>query len=137
MSQITTFIYLAEDDVPKLGFWSKPQPRWFRSPECKFYEYLRDNQIRESVFDAADGVYVALVFAWLEHKDVSWEMDPDPVILTVRRNMGGDGSYLLLFKTPDENLDWFDRRAFDRARIYVADRISEIGENESLLITIG
>jgi hypothetical protein len=87
-------------------------------------------------------------------------MDPDPVILTVRRNMGGDGSYLLLFhedrrlseilgvspsdmevpallKTPDENLDWFDRRAFDRARIYVADRISEIGENESLLITIG
>src|SRR5688572_11196167 len=89
MSQIASFAYLRESDVPFLGFWSKPKQRLFRKPESKFNELLRQHTLRERVFKTADGVYVALVFAWLELNEQSLVTGADPVIETVRRRVSG------------------------------------------------
>jgi hypothetical protein len=69
MSQIASFTVLKASDVSHLGFWSKPKPRLFRKPECRFNELLRPHVLKEQVFREADGAYVALVFAWLESLD--------------------------------------------------------------------
>ena len=141
-----------------LGFWSKPKPRLFRSPESKFQDYLCEKKLRDLVFGASDGVYVALVFAWLQHLDASFGKGADPVIETVRSNVGGSHWLLLhddrrwlnvisaspsedtmsfFLKTIRDASSWFERSSFDLARKYVADRISEIAVNESLLVSVG
>jgi hypothetical protein len=158
MSQIGSFTYLAATHVPMLGFWSKPKPRLFRSPESKFQDYLCEKKLRDFTFGAADGVYVALVFAWLQHSDSSFGKGVDPVIETVRRNVGGshwlllhddrrwlnvisaspsDESLSVFLKNTGDASSWFERSNFDLARKYVADRIAEIAVNESLLVSVG
>ena len=159
MSQIASFTVLKASDVPRLGFWSKPKPRLFRKPECRFEELLKPYVLREQVFEEADGSYVALTFAWLESLDKSFSKEADPVIGTVRKNLGGshwllkfaDQRLLALCSKPFaesertsfmgkfgvENEGEVDWDSVDAARLFLCDRLSELKPDEALLIAIG
>ena len=158
MSQIASFVYLKEADVPFLGFWSKPKARLFRKPESKFNELLRQHTLRESIFKSADGVYVALVFAWLELEDREFAGRADPVLNTLRRRISGshwlvkssDPQPLFRTTAPLHESDWasflgkihVDERnygwsSFETARGFVVERLSELQTGEALLISVG
>jgi hypothetical protein len=158
MSQLASFTYLKIEHVSMLGFWSKPKPRLFRSSESKFEDYLNEKQLRHFIFKSADGVYVALVFAWLHSLDSSLMHDPDPVIETVRRNVGGSHwllmhssqkslkllsietsteSFTAWRKNMGEKLSWNEHDAFESARKYLIDKIADIALNEALLVSVG
>jgi len=158
MSQIASFTYLRESDIPFLGFWAKPKLRLFRKPVSKFDEMLRKHAIREFVFGAADGVYVAFVFAWFELKGCWSASEEDPVIHTVRRWIEGShwlvecrhrqkilsisGSlpqsewplFLQKIGAKESDYDW---RFFDAAAHFVHDRVSELQVGEALLVSVG
>jgi hypothetical protein len=158
MSQIASFTYLKESDVPFLGFWSKPKSRLFHKAESKFTELLRQHALREAVLEAADGVYVALVFAWLE-KNGGWlDGEADPVLHTVRKQVGGShwlaksgdvqrvlsikeqlsqsewSSFLQKINGNEANCDW---HSFDTVIRFVRERLCEVKSGEALLISIG
>ena len=159
MSQIASFTVLRASDVPHLGFWSKPKPRLFRKPESKFEELLRPHVLRENTFGEADGVYVALVCAWIDSLAGSFSKQADPVIDSVRKNLAGshwllkfaDQRLLALLDTPCSESDWrtfqrkidiedaseFDRGTFDGARVFVRERLSELKPDEAMLVSIG
>jgi hypothetical protein len=159
MSQIASFTVLKTSDVPHLGFWSKPKPRLFRKPRSMFEELLRPHVLRERIFDEADAVHVALVFAWIDSLDGNLSKEADPVIDSVRTHVGGshwlmtsaDQRLLALIDRPITETEWaallrkidvqasdaFDRGAFDAARICVVDRLSELQPNEAMLVSIG
>lgn len=158
MSQIASFTYLKESDVPFLGFWSKPKPRFFRKPESKFVEWLQQHTLRESIFEAADGVYVALVFAWLELEGEWIDSEADPVLHTVRKHVGGshwlvkpnDLRSTFLIKQPLSENDWpsflgkigddkdyYHWPCFDVARHFVTERLLELQTGEAMLVSVG
>jgi hypothetical protein len=159
MSQIASFTFLNAADVPHLGFWSKPKPRLFRKPECKFDELIRPHILREQLFEESDGIYVALVFVWLETLDKKFSKEADPVIGTVRKNLGGshwllkfaDQRLITLISKPLAESDWptflsrvdigsggeFEWNSFDVARLFLRDRLSELQPTEAMLISIG
>lgn len=159
MSQIASFTVLNVSDVPNLGFWSKPKPRLFRKPESRFDELLRPHVLREQVFEEADGVYIGLVFAWLESLDNRLAKEADPVIGSVRKNLGGshwlmefpDRRLVTLISKPLAQTEWltflhkinsecgsaFDWNSFDIARLFLLDQLSELKPTEALLISIG
>jgi hypothetical protein len=159
MSQIASFTVLKTSDVPHLGYWSKPKPRLFRKPRSMFEELLRPHVLRERIFDEADAVHVALVFAWIDSLDENFSKEADPVIDSVRTHVGGshwlmktaDQRLLALIDSPltetewaallrkidGENPDAFDRGGFDAARIFVFDRLSELEPKEAMLVSIG
>ena len=158
MSQIASFTYLKESDVPFLGFWSKPKPRFFRKPENKFTELLRQHTLRESVLESVDGVYVALAFAWLELTDRRFKTEADPVLKTLRRQVGGSHwlmkfndvrgvsllkeslpqsdwpSFLHRIGVDEENYAW---PSFEAARHFVFERLSDLKSGEALLVSVG
>jgi hypothetical protein len=159
MSQIASFTYLKASDVPFLGFWSKPKPRWFGRAENKFSEYLEPHTLREFIFSETDGVYVAFVFAWLELQDKNFARYANPVISSLLQNLGG-AHWLVQFADrrlaaaldnplpesqwpsllreiealPDVDFEW---ESFDISRSYVRDRILEVQDAEALLISVG
>ena len=159
MGQIATFIVFQASAVPHLGFFTKPKPRLFRRPECMFDELLRPHALHEHIFEAADAVYVALVFAWIDFIDQTFSMEADPVVGSVRKNLGGshwllkfaDQRLLPLFCKPILERDWpafllrigidycseYDLIIFDTARLFVRDRLSELKPGEAMLISIG
>ncbi|MBK8038327.1 MAG: hypothetical protein IPK22_14530 [Verrucomicrobiaceae bacterium] len=159
MSQIASFTVLKVSDVPHLGFWSKPKPRLFRKPESRFDELLRPHILRAQVFGEADGVYVALVFAWLESLDKRFSKEAAPVIGSVRKNLGGshwlmefaDRRLVPMISKPLVESEWttflskidtssgrqFAWNSFDEARLFVRDQLSELKPTEALLISIG
>lgn len=159
MGQIATFIVFQASAVPHLGFFTKPKPRLFRRPECMFDELLRPHVLHEHIFEAADAVYVALVFAWIDFIDQTFSMEADPVVGSVRKNLGGshrllkfaDQRLLPLFCKPILERDWpafllrigidycseYDLIIFDTARLFVRDRLSELKPGEAMLISIG
>ena len=159
MSQIASFTVLKTSDVPHRGYWSKPKPRLFRKPRSMFEELLRPHVLRERIFDEADAVHVALVFAWIDSLDENFSKEADPVIDSVRTHVGGshwlmktaDQRLLALIDSPltetewaallrkidGENPDAFDRGGFDAARICVFDRLSELEPKEAMLVSIG
>ena len=157
MSQIASFTYLNVSDVPLLGFWSKPKPRLFRKPENKFPEFLKQHALRESIFEC-DGIYVALVFAWIEVQDLNFAKDADPVINSVRKHVEGshwlvtsaNSSFLTVLDKPLKQSDWpiflrnigcdaehFDWTCFEEAKRYVRERISDLKFSEALLVSVG
>lgn len=159
MGQIATFIVFQASAVPHLGFFTKPKPRLFRRPECMFDELLRPHVLHEHIFEVADAVYVALVFAWIDFIDQTFSMEADPVVGSVRKNLGGshwllkfaDQRLLPLFCKPILERDWpafllrigidycseYDLIIFDTARLFVRDRLSELKPGEAMLISIG
>lgn len=159
MSQIASCTVLKVSDVPHLGFWSKPKPRLFRKSENRFDELLKPHVIREHLFEDSDGVYVALVFVWLESLDTRFSKEADPVIGTVRKNLGGshwlmefaDRRLVALLSKPLVEIEWptflgkngiaseivYEWKSFDAARLFVHDRLSELKPDEALLISIG
>ena len=158
MSQIASFTFLRASDVSFLGFWSKPKPRLFRKPIGQFSDFLRQHALREMMFDGADGVYVALVFAWLEtiHRAAHEE---DPVIRTVRKNIGGShwlikhpSSYTAAKTTQHfqpEDLQTIATKfgietefQLEMTSVYLAlsfveERLAEVTTEEALLVSIG
>jgi hypothetical protein len=124
-----------------------------------FEELLRPHVLRERIFDEADAVHVALVFAWIDSLDENFSKEADPVIDSVRTHVGGshwlmktaDQRLLALIDSPltetewaallrkidGENPDAFDRGGFDAARIFVFDRLSELEPKEAMLVSIG
>lgn len=158
MSQIASFTYLKESDVPFLGFWSKPKARLFRRPVSRFDEFLRQHTLRKSIFEAADGVYVAFAFAWFEMKGWWSASEEDPVIETVRRHLEGS-HWLVEFRHQQKILplretfsqrEWpslllkvgvneadFERDAFEVALHFVLERFAELKVGEALLVSIG
>ena len=124
-----------------------------------FDELLRPHVLHEHVFEAADAVYVALVFAWIDFIDQTLAMEADPVVGSVRKNLGGshwllkfaDQRLLPLFCKPILERDWpafllrigidycseYDLIIFDTARLFVRDRLSELKPGEAMLISIG
>jgi hypothetical protein len=124
-----------------------------------FDELLRPHVLHEHVFEAADAVYVALVFAWIDFIDQTFSMEADPVVGSVRKNLGGshwllkfaDQRLLPLFCKPILERDWpafllrigidycseYDLIIFDTARLFVRDRLSELKPGEAMLISIG
>jgi len=159
MSQIASFTYLKAFDVPHLGFWSKPKPRLFRKPECKFDELLRPHVLREQLFEEADGVYVALVFVWLKTVDQRFSWEADPIIDSVRKNIGGshwlmkfaDQRLIQVFHNPLAEIEWrtfltkmnieseseFDWKSFNVTAVFVRDRLSDLKPSEALLTSTG
>lgn len=158
MSQIASFTYLKQSDVPLLGFWSKPKRRLFRKPESKFDEMVRQHTVRESIFEAADGVYVAFVFAWLELKGWWVASEEDPVIHTVRRQVGGSHwlvefrhrQNILSIREPLPQSEWpcflqkiganeseYDWHSFDKARRFVLEKLCELKTEECLIVSVG
>lgn len=159
MSQIASFTVVKASDVPHLGFWSKPKPRLFRKPRSMFEELLRPHVLRQQIFDQADAVHVALVFAWIDSLDGSFAKQADPVIDSVRKHLGGShwlmtsadrrllslsdsplsetGWAVLLRRIDGDDPDPFDRGAFDAARSFVFDRLSELQPGEAMLVSIG
>lgn len=159
MSQIASFTYLKQTDVPFLGFWSKPKPRLFRAPVNQFPQLLQQHALKEHVFDKADGVYVGLVLAWMELEDREFQDDKDPVIRTMQKNLGGshwilkwEHRRLLPLLATDissgawskvcslaapEQPEMFDESQFHLAQSEVHQRLSEIAEGEALLVAVG
>lgn len=159
MSQIASFTVLKESEASNLGFWSKPKPRLFRKPVNMFEELLRPHVLREQSFGGGDGVYVALVFAWIDTLDAEFAAEADPVIHSVRKNLGGshwlmktaDMRLVGMLDTPLAESEWptflrkigveddseFERGAFETARLFVRDRLSELKPNEAVLVSIG
>jgi hypothetical protein len=159
MSQIASFTVLKASDVPHLGFWSKPKPRLFRKPENMFDALLRPHVLREQIFGEADGAYVALVFAWIDSLDKGFSERTDTVVDTLRKNLGGSHWLLksaevrlvALLGKPLADSEWptflrridvengssFEWSAFETARLFVRDRLSELKPNEAMLVAIG
>ncbi len=158
MSQIASFTYIRESDVPFLGFWSKPQRRLFGKAEDKFGEYLTLHKTGEVIFKDCDGVYVALVLAFLQLKEPSIEDGADPVIQTVRKQVSGShwllnanaairvapisepitqSSWVPFLQSLGCNASEFSLDFFDRARGFVVGRILDIKPGEALLISVG
>ena len=158
MSEIASFTYLRAADVPFLGLWSKPQPRFFRKPICKFSEFLQEHALRELIFDGTDGVYISLVFAWLETSHRAADKE-DPVIRTVRKNIGGchwlikhtspyvaamaahhfQPEALISFSTEQGPETGFnpETSSLNLALSYVEQRLSEITAAQALLVSVG
>lgn len=159
MSQIAVFTFTKASDVPHFGFWSKPKPRLFRRAECKFDEFLKERAKRQESFTGGDGVYVALVFAWIEAQDKSFSEEADPVIETVRKNVSGshwlpkfpDQRLRLLIEKPMAETEWipflsslgieeiegYRLNLFNEARRFVHEKFSELKEDEALLVSVG
>lgn len=159
MSQIASFTVLKASHVPQLGFWSKPKPRLFRKPVNMFDELLRPHVLREQSFGDADGVYVALVFAWIDSLDAKLSEEADPVVHEVRKNLGGshwlltsaDMRLVGMLGKPLAESEWpeflrkigveddseFEWGAFETARLFVRDRLSELKPDEAMLVSIG
>ena len=158
MSEIASFTYIKAFDATFLGAWSKPKPRWFRFPENRFNEFMSAHLLRKLVFEETDGCYVSFVFEWLgTHKEVR-EAEVDPVIHFVRYNLGGDQwllhhadkQFATLLDRTMERTEWeaflkkmkaspdflSGKESFDTARVFVRDRISEIGQSEALLVSV-
>jgi len=159
MGQIASFLVLQASAVSHLGFFSKPKLRLFRRPECMFNELLRPHVLHEYIFDAGDAAYIALVFAWIDFIDQTFSREADPVVGSVRKNLGGshwllkftDQRLLPLLCKPILERDWpaflmrigidycseYDLITFDTARLFVHDRLSELKPSEAMLISIG
>lgn len=159
MSQIASFVVLKASTVPDLAIFSKPKPRLFRRPDCMFSALLRPHVLQEFIFDAADGVYVALVFAWIDLRDKTFSRESDPVIDCVRKNLGGchwllkfaDQRLLPLLCNPINEVEWpaflvqigcdncstYDLSIFSEARLFVHNRLSELGPTDAMLVSIG
>jgi len=158
MSQLASFMFLRDSDVPFLGFWSKPKPRWFRSPENLFDQYLKPRVLREYVCDE-DGLYVALCFGWIAREDRAFERNQDPVAQTLNRNLGGaqwivrpddrrffgnvrNGVSPSLWQelvhtlAPDLDAE-LNPEAFERASRYVVAKVDELNDREALLVSVG
>lgn len=156
MGLIASFTVIKETDVPFLGVWSKLRRGFFR-PKYRFYELLKEHTLREAVFEAADGYYVALVFGWLDLNRDEFERDMAPFIDTVRRHMGG--SYWLItssnlaatsfLKEPMPESQWpeFLRmisetegelrlELFEEARQFAVQQISELRPGEALFVSV-
>ncbi len=159
MSILASFTFLKASDVPHLGFWSKPKPRWFRAPENKFSELLRQHTLREVIFDGSDGIYVAFVFAWVELQDDRFGRYVNPVIGSLMKYIGGS-HWILQFKDQrisgliEESFpecEWraflnkieaskgvdFEWASFEAARCFVHARILELGPDEAILVSVG
>ncbi len=159
MGQLASFTYIRTKDAPFLGFWSKPKPRWFRRPENKFDEYLRQHALRESVFQDADGYYIALIFGWIEFQDKKCARRYEhPLTESLQKNLGGahwliafEDRQLSLFDDMLPESEWsaflarigegpqadFEWESFDLSRRYVHDRFAELQNGETLLVSVG
>ena len=159
MSQIAVFTSLRAKDVPFLGFWSKPKLRFFRRPESKFDEFLERNALRQVTYTSSDGVYVALVFAWIDQRDVTFSRDANIIIETVRKHVSG--SHWLVRAEPGRLLpvigagmtdgDWcsflgtlgvdssegYRLDLFESARRFVHEQLSAMQAGEALLVSVG
>ncbi|HYF36409.1 MAG TPA: hypothetical protein VD994_14030 [Prosthecobacter sp.] len=159
MGLIASFDYVKTSDVPFLGFWSMPKRRLFRSPLVEFDKRLAEHALKSLVFSQTDGVYVALVFAWLETCTPVLKREADPVIETLRRRL--KGSYWLLqhddraiveaLQKAMEPREWdaFLRQlkegadlgwsldSYSDARLYLRDRIMEVTPMTALLVSVG
>lgn len=158
MSQIATFTYLKESDIPFLGFWSKPKKRLFRRPECMFGVLLKEHQLRSSVFDDGDGSYVELVFMQLELLDAQFRNEHDPVLDTVRARV--EGSHWLVTHSDRRLARWLNQQLnegewldflrqvdaiefgyllsrFEKARWFVKSCIENLNPEEAALVSIG
>ena len=159
MSILASFTFLKASDVPHLGFWSKPKPRLFRRPECKFPELLKQHTLREFLFDDSDGIYVAFVLAWMESQDERFGRYVNPVIGSLMKYIGGSHWVLQfkdrclsdLIKEPLRECEWrafltkieasreidFEWASFETARRFVYARILELEPDEALLVSVG
>ena len=159
MSQLASFTVLKASDVPHLGFWSKPKPRLFRKPECKFSELLGQHTLRESTFDDSDGIYVAFVLAWMELQDEKFGRYANPVIGSLMKYIGGshwilqfkDQRLSALIEKPLPECEWgtfltkieaskeidFEWASFEAARRFVHARFLELKQDEALLVSVG
>jgi hypothetical protein len=159
MSQLASITVLKASDVPHLGFWSKPKPRWFRKPESKFSEFLEKHRLRESIFDYSDGIYVAFVLAWIELQDEKFERYANPVIKSLMKYAGGshwilqfkDQHLSALIEKPLPESEWetllnkigaskeidFEWDSFEAARGFVYEKLLDLKEGEALLISVG
>ena len=159
MSQLASFTVLKKSDVPHLGFWSKPKPRWFRKPESKFSELLGQHTLRESIFDYSDGIYVAFVLTWIELQDQNFGRYVNPVIGSLMKHIGGshwilqfnDQRLADLIKNPMPELEWesflrkieaskevdFEWASFDAARCFFYEKLLELKQDEAMLVSVG
>jgi hypothetical protein len=124
-----------------------------------FDELLRPYVLHEFIFDAGDAAYIALVFAWINFMVQTFSREADPVIDSVRKDLGGshwllkfgDQRLRLLLRIPIFESEWStfamriasdkysesDLCAFSMARLLVSDRLSELKPSEAMLISIG
>lgn len=158
MSQLASFTFIKESDLPFLGFWSKPKSRLLRRPEQRFDQYLAARSLREYICDT-DGFYVALCFVWIEHENPAFTRNQDPVAGTLIKNLGGahwllradDRKFLVSIATPIASTEWeaiipviakdhydgLNPDIFEKARAFTAARCAELHNDEALLVSIG
>lgn len=159
MSQIASFTYLRSSDVPLIGFWSKPKARLFKLPSSQFFEFISKHANRRLIFDSGDGLYIALVFAWLTKNVPSFEDEVDLVLNTVRKHTGNS---CWLFSYRDKFIaeylgnalsdkEWIDfqhdivpemrndllKDRFQTASTFVKRSIEELQRDEALLVWVG
>lgn len=114
MSQVATAIILDKQDIPKLGFWSKPKKRFLCRPVSRFSEFLESHSKGEKTFIRANGLYIALTFKWITERNPTFLTEEDPVVSTVRRNTdtscwileGADLKFLNALPSKISNEDW-------------------------------
>lgn len=159
LMSLASFIILKASDVPHLGFWAKPKPRWFRKPESRYSEFLNKHTLRDSTFTASDGIYVAFIMAWIELKDVKFRRYSNPVIGSLMKYIGGshwifqfhDKRLSALIQEPLPEKEWegflgnidasketdFEWESFEIARCFVLEVIKDLSQDEALLISVG